>query len=439
MGQAPADSGGLPPGFANYVARALEQLHAPGAAVAIVKDGRVLLEQGYGFRDLEHRLPVDAHTRFQIASNTKAFTAAALAILATRGKLEWGDRVVEHLPSFALSDPYVTHEMTIADLLSHHSGLGLGAGDLLWLHSQLDRKEIVRRLRYIKLATSFRSHYAYDNVLYDAAGELIEAVSGEPWERFIAREIFQPLGMTDSRTSITDLAPGDDVARPYGRRDGRTVLLSYDTVTNLAPGGGIVSSVSDLSHWLQVQLDSGRTAGGRLWAQKETRAMWSPQTIIPVGQGTPELRHLVPNFNAYGLGWHLMDYRGHKIVTHSGGLAGMISQTFLIPDIGLGVVVLTNGESSAATAIAERVVDHYLGAPPFDYVGGAGQSERAGGLLGGGPNEARLDRARRERGAVASAGPIRRPVHRSVAGDCHHFARGWKAGAPLCLLARVHR
>jgi hypothetical protein len=174
--------------------------------------------------------------------------------------------------------------------------------------------------------------------------------------------------MTESRTSITDYKPGDNVALPYHRSHGRMVRVSYDTVDNTAPAGGIVSSVSDLSHWIRAQLDSGRVGDSRLWDARATREMWAPTTIIQVGSGAPELRHLRPNFRAYGLGWFLDDYRGHKIVHHSGGLAGMISQTYLVPDIKLGVVVLTNGESSAATAIADRIVDYYLGAPEFDYV-----------------------------------------------------------------------
>ena len=187
--------------FDAYVARGLEALRTPGAAIAVVKDGRVVFAKGYGVRALGDTARVDAHTLFQIASNTKAFTTAALAILADEGKLSWDDPVTKLLPGFALYDPYVTRELTVRDLVTHRSGLGLGAGDLLWFHSSYSRAEIAYRIRFAKPASSFRSAYAYDNVLYIVAGEIVPAVAGTPWDDFVTRRIFTPLGMTETGTT----------------------------------------------------------------------------------------------------------------------------------------------------------------------------------------------------------------------------------------------
>src|SRR5215211_2477450 len=218
-----------PADFDAYVANALVAFDTPGAAVAVVKDGRVVLAKGYGLRHLGERAPVDAHTLFQIASNTKAFTTAALAMLVDEGKLAWDDPVTKHLPWFQLSDAYVTRELTVRDLLTHRSGLGLGAGDLLWYHSTLGREEIVRRLKAISPTASFRSRYAYDNVLYVAAGEVIPAVTGQSWEDFVRRRIFEPLGMTEARVTARSVAPGDNFATAHAVVDGRLSIVARDT------------------------------------------------------------------------------------------------------------------------------------------------------------------------------------------------------------------
>src|SRR5207253_1165985 len=221
--------------FDAYVARGLQALRTPGAAIAVVKDGRVVFAKGYGVRTLSDTARVDAHTLFQIASNTKAFTTAALAILADEGKLSWDDAVTKFLPGFQLADPWVTREFTIRDLVTHRSGLGLGAGDLLWLHSNYGRAEIIRRLRAASAVSSFRSQYAYDNVLYAAAGEIVAAVTGKSWEAFVRERILTPLGMTETRVGVADLQPADPLATPYAVLDGRLQIVPLDTVDNIGP------------------------------------------------------------------------------------------------------------------------------------------------------------------------------------------------------------
>ncbi len=359
-----------PAGLDAEVARAMKTFQVPGLALAIVKDDRVVLTKGYGVRTLGEAAPVDAHTLFQIASNTKAFTTAALSMLVDERKLHWTDHVTDFLPWFQLSDPWVTREFTVEDLLTHRSGLGLGAGDLLWLNSTYGREEIIRRMRAIPPETSFRSAYAYDNVLYVAAGQIIPAVTDTIWDAFVKARIFEPLAMTDANTSVTAFRPGMDVATPYTLRDGKLVVVARDTVDNIAPAGAINASVADLSRWLLVQLDSGRIAGTsrRLWSAERTREMWTGRTPEPIGTTIPQLEPYQPQFQEYALGWNVRDYRGRKIALHSGGLAGMISRTVLVPSEKLGVVVLTSSESSASTAVAFWVLDRYLRAPKTDWI-----------------------------------------------------------------------
>ncbi len=355
----------MPPAFDPYVARVMETFEVPGIAVAIVKDGQVVLAKGFGVRTLGERTPVDAETLFGIASNTKAFTATALALLVEEGVIEWDAPVVRYLPWFQLSDPYVTRELTVRDLLVHRSGLGLGAGDLLWWpESDYDRAEIARRIRHLPLVTSFRSAYAYDNVLYLIAGEVIEAVSGQSWEDFVSERILMPVGMTGSNVTHSAAGLVGNVATTHARVDGAVRPIAPFLSDNTNPAGGINSNATDMAKWMIVQLDSGRLADGtRLFAPASTVQLWSMVTPIPSGTPAPELAPLRANFLAYALGFQVNDYRGRKLVSHTGGLPGYVSKVAMIPDLRLGVAVLTNQESGAAFgAISYRVLDHYLGA-----------------------------------------------------------------------------
>lgn len=352
------------------VERARQAFDVPGVAVAIVKDGRVVVSKGYGVRELGHPAPVTPQSLFRIASNTKAFTTAALAMLVDEGKLGWDDRVIDHMPAFQMWDPYVTREMTIRDLLTHRSGLGLGAGDLMfWPATDFSRDYILAHIRFLKPASSFRSKYAYDNLLYLVAGQMIPILTGKSWEQFVQERIFNPLGMTHTNASTPALIAAADVAAPHALADGHLVALRQTDHDNNAPAGSINSCAEDLAKWMIVQLEHG----GKLFSAARSREMWSAQTILPIEdlpKGTPaSLTAAQPQFAAYGLGWALRDYRGRKMVYHTGTLAGYVSRTTLIPDLNLGVVVLTNQEESGAhAAIAYSVVDQYLGAPRTDWV-----------------------------------------------------------------------
>jgi CubicO group peptidase (beta-lactamase class C family) len=354
-----------------YVQSVQKEFEVPGLALAIVKDGKVIVARGYGVRKMGDAAKVDDQTLFGIASNTKAFTATALGLLVEEGKLEWDAPVVKYLPWFQLSDPYVTREITIRDLLVHRSGLGLGAGDLLWWPtSTYDRKEIAKRLKFIPLVRSFRSAYAYDNVLYLIAGEVIETVSGLSWEDFIATRILAKVGMTDSKVRHSDAAGGGNIAATHAEINGTVRPIEPFTSDNTNPAGGINASARDIARWMIVQLDSGRVADGtRLFSPQTTVQLWSIVTPLPTGNPPPELASLRANFNGYALGFFVRDYRGYKLVQHTGGLPGYVSKVAIIPELKVGVAVLTNQESEEAfEAIVYNVLDRYAGGTKTDWL-----------------------------------------------------------------------
>ncbi len=364
--------------FDAYVESVRKQFDVPGIAVAIVQDGKIVLERGYGVRELGKSAPVDANTLFAIASNTKAFTAASLSILADENKLSLDDRVIDHLPWFQMSDPYVTREMRIRDLLVHRSGLSLGAGDLLfWPATTYSTREIAERLRYVPLTGNFRSQYAYDNILYGVAQLVIEKASGQSYEQFLRSRIFGPLGMDDTRFNSDSIKPGDNVAIGHAKSDFKDLkpvpMMSW---SNVAAAGGIYSSVHDLTKWMNVQLNGGVISGEgdnakRLFSAKRQKEMWSIVTPIPIGDASvPELAPAMPNFLGYGEGWNLSDYRGQKLAWHTGGWPGMVSRLTLVPSKKIGVIVLTSQEVGAAfNAVTLRALDAMLGAPKTDWVG----------------------------------------------------------------------
>lgn len=361
--------------FDAYVENVRRTFDVPGIAVAVVQDGRIVLERGYGTRTLGGK-PVDAHTMFAIASNTKAFTAAALNMLAEDGKLNLDDRVVDHLPWFQMSDPYVTREMRVRDLLAHRSGLGLGAGDLLyWPTTDYTNLEVARRLRNVPLTGSFRGRYAYDNILYGVAQLVVEQASGMPFEQFLRTRILQPLQMDETRFNADALKPGDNVATGYALADGKA-LEAAPTLTwhNVSGAGGLYASAHDMTKWMRMQLAGGSytDAAGKtkqLFQDKSRQTMWTMLTPMPVPRpAVPELEAAKPNFIGYGQGWMLSDYRGNRLVWHTGGWPGMVSRLTLVPDRGLGVIVLTSGEFGGAfNAVTLRVLDAFLDAPKTDW------------------------------------------------------------------------
>jgi CubicO group peptidase (beta-lactamase class C family) len=350
------------------VERTLKTFDVPGMAVAVVKDGKVVFEKGYGVRSLARGGKVDENTLFGIASNSKAFTTAAIGILCDEGKLHLDDKVTDYIPEFRLYDPWVTSEFTIRDLLTHHSGLGLGAGDLMDFPDSTDftMADVIHNLRYFKPVTSFRSAYAYDNQLYKVAGEVIARVSGMSWEDFIEKRIMKPLGMTQSRAAFQRISGNSNYVDAHAPVDGPIKTIErYKTITGDA-AGGIYSSVHELSKWAIMQMDNGKCGDGKqLFSESIHAQMWSPQTIISAG--SPGWYNI--HFAAYGLGWFLNDVKGYKEVSHTGGIDGMVTKIDLIPELKLAIIVLTNQQSGAAfSSVTNQIKDSYLGLTGRDWI-----------------------------------------------------------------------
>ncbi len=374
MGAASAQAA-PPAGFEQRVEQLRKEFGVPGVTIAIVEDGKVTLAHGWGVRDITTNKPVDADTIFFTGSTGKAFTNAALATLVDEGKIKWDDKVIDHMPDFRMWDPWVTREMTIRDLLVHRSGLGLGEGDLLFLpNSTLSRKETVRRIRYLKPATSFRSGYAYDNILYMAAGQLIEEVSGETWEQYIHNHVFGPLGMKSSTDTDAEFQANPNHARPHSRNSGaihgmgtQTPLDENATIAqNAAPAGGLAISANDMSRWLLTQLAHGKISGSerRLFSEEQSEQMWTGVVPTPTREFPGEFAVTNPNFNLYALGWDVSDYRGAKVVGHDGAVLGSQATIALLPDKNIGIFIAANSEDGEIIlGLRDELLDYYLSYP----------------------------------------------------------------------------
>lgn len=356
----------------SLVENALDKFKVAGVAVAIVKDGKIIHEKGYGVRSITTNVPVDEHTNFQIASNSKAFTTAALAILVDEGKISWKDKVKKYIPEFTMYDAYVAEDFMIEDLLCHRSGLGLGAGDLMFFPdgSDFTMKDVLKNFQYLKQVSPFRTQWDYDNLLYYVAGEIIERVSGMSWEKFIETKIMQPLQMTNSLTSIAGINDKTNLALPHSTSTGKIRPIDlFGLQINGAPGG-ILSNVDDMSKWMLAQLNKGKYGNNlekQLFSPARQREMWSLHTVMESNANPRYNMH----FSGYGLGWFLNDSKGNLQVSHSGGLPGMLSYVCMIPDLKLGIVILTNTENGGGalfTAVNSTIVDSYLGLTKIDYV-----------------------------------------------------------------------
>ncbi|MFN3381924.1 MAG: serine hydrolase domain-containing protein, partial [Runella zeae] len=329
------------------VEKTLKTFDVPGIAVAVVKDDKVIHAKGYGVRSLNTQQKVDENTLFGIASNSKAFTAAALGMLIDEKKLSWDTKVTDVIPEFKMYNPYVTEEFTVRDLLTHRSGLGLGAGDLMFWPDQnnFTLKDIIHNLRYLKPVSGFRTKYDYDNLLYIVAGEVVTRVSGMSWEEFIESRILQPLKMTQTAASFKRLKDKSNVIDPHAPVEGTVKVIRRDWSEVANAAGGIYSNISDMSKWIMMQMNAGKYDGNKqLFSKTVHDEMWTPQTIIPVRGSSVYNTH----FSSYGLGWFLSDVKGYKQATHTGGLAGIVTQVTLLPELKLGIIVFTNQQSGAA-------------------------------------------------------------------------------------------
>jgi CubicO group peptidase (beta-lactamase class C family) len=348
------------------IEEAFEEWNIPGMSVAIVKEGEVVLSKGYGVLEAGKEQAADGGSVYAIASNTKAFIATAIGILVEEGKLNWDDPVRKHLPNFALYDEYVSEHTTVEDLLCHRVGLGTFSGDVIWYKSTLPAGEIVRRTRYVPQAYEFRAGYGYSNLMFIAAGEVIRAVTGESWDAFIKRRIFDPLGMDRTRTSVDDLVGMDNIAMPHKPVNGENMPIPYVNRDNVGAAGGVLSSVDDMAEWLQLQLDQGLHDGEALFSPFTQERLWTPHNSFRVS-GTQHERYGGQHYSGYGLGWRLFDYGGRMVVSHGGGYDGMYSRVALMPEENLGLVVLTNSMKGISTALMYRIFDHFLEREATDW------------------------------------------------------------------------
>jgi CubicO group peptidase (beta-lactamase class C family) len=347
-----------------YYEKALKSWGVPGMSIAIVKDGKIIFAKGYGVKEAGKNDKPDENTLYAIASNSKAFTSAAIAQLVEEGKLSWNDKVKKYLPYFELYDPWVSSETTIRDLLSHRVGLGTFSGDIIWYRSKLSAEEIVKRAKYLPRAYDYRSGYGYSNVMYIAAGEVIKKVTGKPWGEVISERFFKPLSMNRSIATTLDLEKKGNYATPHLISDNVHKPMEWEDWGPVASTGGIISSVHDMAQWMIFNLNHGVWQGDTLLSVESRNMLWTPHTSFTIDHTNPA--H-INHFYAYGLGWFLGDYRGKMIASHTGGYSGMLSAQALIPDEKLGIVVLTNGLKGIYSSLINYTIDAFLKAPERDW------------------------------------------------------------------------
>jgi CubicO group peptidase (beta-lactamase class C family) len=326
--------------FDKYVAKAAADWRIPALAIAVVKDDSVVFAKGYGVLQKGTSQPANEHTRFAIGSTTKAMTAASLAMLVDEGKLRLDDPVTKYIPELQLSDPWVTRELRIRDLLTHRSGLP--GTDLFWASSwKYSQADIIRRLRYIQPTASFRSEWQYHNVLYALNGVIIERVSGMPWEQFVRKRIFEPLGMTETEPLVSMIMGKPNVAVPHALINDSVAVVPVRSTDGVASAGSVWSSVSDMAKWMKFVIDSGRVGNKRLIQQKTFAELVTPQIEAPMEE-YPALQLAKPDFFSYGLGWFIQDYRGQQVWMHTGSINGLCAIIGIEPNKRLGVYVLEN-------------------------------------------------------------------------------------------------
>ncbi len=344
-----------------YIRRGMKAWNIPGLAIAIVKDGQVVVSKGYGVREVGKPEPVDSKTLFYIASNTKLFTGTAISALVEEKRLSLDDRVTKHLPDFRLWDSTSTRLCTVRDLLCHRLGTKTFQGDFTFWNSDLSRQEIVRRMRLLQPDHEFRQEYGYCNSAFTAAGEVLAKVSGQSWEEYITTEYLRPLGMSNTAALTAGIEVRQNLARPYTTGQGKLDRLPYDKVDALAPAASIVSCVEDMAKWMRFQLDSGRTADGkRLLPWTVLQRTRDANTLVSSRRNARRPMH----FQAYGLGVYTGDYNGRQIYWHTGGADGFVSGTCFVPEAGLGIVILTNQDNQAFfETLRYQLLDAYLGVP----------------------------------------------------------------------------
>ncbi|MEM6524367.1 MAG: serine hydrolase [Bacteroidota bacterium] len=349
------------------IEKAQKQWNVPGLAVAVVKDGEVVLSTGYGTLEEGKKEKVDGATLFAIASNTKGFLSSAIATLVAQGKLNWDDKVKKHLPYFEMYDPYVTNDITIRDLLCHRAGLGTFSGDAIWYKSELPAEDIVKLARHVPQAFPFRGGYGYSNLMFITAGEVIKAVTDKPWDQYVAETFFRPLGMNRTITSTNLLEMKGNAATPHKTKLDNNQPIEWVNWDNMGAAGGIISSSDDMAKWMIMHLNSGIVNGDTLLDPVQQNTLWTIHNNYTLSAASKE-RIPGRHFSGYGLGYGLQDYYGRMIVSHGGGYDGMYSRLAMMPDENLGVMVLTNSMSGISTPLTYAIFNLFIKEDQRDWV-----------------------------------------------------------------------
>ena len=347
-----------------YVNRAMTNWRIPGAAVCIVKDNKIVLMKAYGIKELGQPEKVDVNSLFMIGSNTKAFTATALAMLQTQGKLSLDDKVTKYLPQFKLEDKLAGEMAIVRDLLCHRLGFQTFQGDFTFYNTNLTRNQVIEKLGQMKETYPFRTKWGYTNSAFLTAGQIIPVVTGKPWEVFVKENIFAPLGMSNTLALTADMNKSLNRTVPHTLIDGRLSAIPYAQIDALAPAGAICSSVNDMSKWVMALLDDGKVGARQVIPLAAIKATREPQDIV----GSAHHLNGENNYMLYGLGWFIQDYAGHRLVMHDGGVNGYLTSVTLVPQDHLGIIVLTNtDQNNFFDALRWEIMDAYFKMPYRNY------------------------------------------------------------------------
>ena len=344
-----------------YVQQGIKDWQIPGLAISIVKDGKVVVMKGYGVRDIKTKQPVDENTLFMIASNSKLFTGTALAQLDFNKKLSLDDRITKYLPEYRLYDKNSSELVTIKDVLSHRIGTKTFQGDFTFWNGTLTRSQIIQKMQLLKPAGQFRQEFGYCNSCFLTAGEIIPMVTGKPWEVYIQDSILNPLHMGNTFTTTNTISERQNVSKPYTNQfTGVITELPYDQVDNLGPAGSMVSSVKDVSKWLMMQLDSGRYEGAKILPWQVIRKTRD----INIAMSSRKSSSIPTHFTGYGLGVFMTDYAGKQVFWHTGGAFGFVTNTCFVPELNLGITILTNNDNQGFFELLRyQILDAYLKQP----------------------------------------------------------------------------
>ncbi len=343
-------------GFDEYIAAEIEKYHTPGLAVAIVYKGEVVLSKGYGLRDVDKNLPVTPETVFAIGSCSKAFTTLAMAQLVEDGKLDWDKPVKNYIPSFKLYDPVASDHMTPRDLVCHRSGLP--RHDSMWYGAAFSRAELFERLQYLQPSQPFRYVFQYQNLMYMAAGYLVEAVAGMSWEEFTQKRILDPLGMTSSNLSVEDSKTLENASQPHAYKDKQIKTIPFRNLDAIAPAGSINSNLVDMLKWLKMHMAGDET----LLPKDKLKALYDPHVFMPILPENPVYGYNEIGYSSYALGWAVQMYRGHQMIRHTGGIDGFITSVSFLPDDDLGVIVFGNESgTNLPVTVTLNIYDRFFG------------------------------------------------------------------------------